>query len=190
MFVPVIAYAENYTVKTENQTITIVIKPDDIIFKPNTTIVLKPNYTIAQNDTKIERLIENLPKNQSSYTQGDILISSATIIGLFSVSSFITSKFSESTKTITAKILNAAMVISGTVMVIQIYIMIIVVLGFFSPLLYTVTMSFTGLAVLFVIILIGRLIRLESRFGKRSDVRLDVNRLIDEYRVFRQNNDS
>lgn len=160
LFIPALVYADNYTTKIDNHTVNIIVKPY--------------NNTIIVDTDKIANIIQQLEeKKETDWNYGDVLIGSASIVGLFSVSSFVTTRFSEGTKAISARLLSAAIFVSGMIMVAQLYIMISIVTGFFNKALYDIIMMMTITAVFFIALTISRIIAIEHR-GKRIDPNVDL----------------
>lgn len=151
MFIPTISYAENYTVKVDNKTITIVVKPN------NTIIVQQPTISDTHSDKPDNSLV----------TYGDIFTGSATIAGLFSIGLFATTRFNEATKSISAPLLQASVTLSGFVISIHVLVMLVLALGsIFNMIFYTTIMGLTVLSIAAISGFIGRIISIENRMNR------------------------
>lgn len=122
LFVPAIVHAQNYMIKTDNQTISIVVKP-------NNTIIVEP-----QNTTKLEKLVQTLADKQtSSWSRGDLIIASSTIVAFFSFGSFLIIRFkSTSRKQKLANLLDGVIASTFLIQVLHLSVIVAIVNGTFK----------------------------------------------------------
>lgn len=121
LLVPLIVYAENYTTKIGNKTITIVIKP-------NNTIIIEP-----QNNSKLEKLIQTIAdKPEAQWHQGDIIIASSTIVAFFGFGSFLIIRFKSVKKDNLSYYLDIIMICTWTIQALHISVIGRIILNLFD----------------------------------------------------------
>ncbi len=183
LLIPAIAYAENYTIKTNNQTINIVINPNDITVKPNNTIIVKPNITIVEskNNTKLEQILQKISeKEDPKWHQGDVLIGSATIVGFFGIGSYISIRFREDTKTISLILLGSVITTNGIIIFLHLYVMLLIVRGLFDVEMYNNIITFTMTGVFFNVYCIIRINYYENRRKRGASKPSEFKKLVEE----------
>lgn len=184
LLIPAISYAENYTIREKNQSITIVINPPNIIVKPtnvtvnpNNTIIVKPNITVneshtccqSQNEPSVELKIGNttggeensgfsiehlLNTESKSWNEGDVVIASSTIFAFFGFGSFLVIRFENRRKEdvrIMVRRMRSILVAIFGVQLTQIYVLMTIMLGIFSPMLFILSLITTGLSLYIIL---------------------------------------
>ena len=160
LLLPAMVFAENYSVKVDNKTMTIMLNP-------NYTITVKPNNTIIVQQPTISNTQGDKPNN-SLVTYDQIFGGSAIIAGLFSVGLFATTRFSEATKSVSAPLLQASITISGMIISMHILVMLVLVMGLiFNTTFYFAVMGTTIMSVFAISGFIGKIVMIENRIIRK-----------------------
>jgi uncharacterized membrane protein YqjE len=137
--IPSLIYAQDYSTKVGNQTINIIVKP---------------NNTVIVDTQKIEQLIQQLEqKNHTDWTQGDVIIASSTITAFFGFGSFLVIRFENRRKDAIKsmmKQMNAILISVFLVQFLHIIVIISVMMNFFNQPFYSTVLIYT-IGLLFII---------------------------------------
>lgn len=131
------AIADNYPIKVGNQT---------------TNIEFKPNITITYDTQKIEKLVNEIDlKNNSSWTYGDIIIGSSTIIAFFGFGSLVAVRLKK-TENIGQKLiaLKRVFMLVGAIETIHLLTIIAIVSELFSNILHILYITVIGSTIVFI----------------------------------------
>lgn len=165
LLIPVMVYAENYTVKVDNKTITIMLKPNyTITVKPNYTLNFKPNYTITQSSCNCSS--NNNQSTTSDWSQGDLINASATIIGFTGFSSLLVIKFQNPSR-IEEKIILLRQIFVSIGLIITIHVLsisTILLSGHIENIIFVAYLAGTLLSFVIIFSLMLRLTALENEY--------------------------
>ena len=177
LLIPMTVLAENYTVNTDNRTITIVINP-------NNSINIQP-----QNNTKLEQITQSIAnKEEKPWNQGDVLISSATIVGFFSIGSFIAIRFRQDPKYKSFSLLASLIVMNAIIISFHLSFMLSIVYDKFNPEIYFRVVVFTIGAVFYNASAIIRINYYENRRRRGATKASEFKKLVEDVEKALQNN--
>lgn len=153
------------------------MKPNDVIVKPNNTIIFKPNITVSEptNNTKIEEILQGMNKKEQQpaiYSQGDVLIASSTIIAFFGFGSFLVIRFENRRPKdlkLMIKQMNGILLSVFLVQVLHIIILISVIIGLFSPVLYFAVLMYTVSLLYIIFVSVRTILRTENEIEEQLE---------------------
>lgn len=171
MFIPLTIYAQNDT-KIEN----LIIKTE-VQESPETRELLKQLVETQQKqDEKFNQLLHELNqkkfdveiKEDPRWKEGDVLVASATIFAFFTFGPLVIQKYEASSKDKFLKINNNLIYLIVVGQTLQLYVMLSIVVGVFSVIIYGFIMTIT----LAILASIGMLIRDQIILTNRSKAQI------------------
>ncbi len=149
-FAPFIAYSDEIITQVDNKTIIInMTSINPVTIQENITKLKEILTTLnEENQVKLETI---LSKDHKDWNEGDIIIASSTIFAFFTFGSILTIKYENPHIDEENKLMDGILLSIMTIQCVHLLAILIIIFGWFSPLLYAniiiITVIFLGIIV-------------------------------------------